>query len=260
VEAIASSLEALNELESAREEQEIERINARAEAQKEALDKLTLTEEQKAAETARIEEEADNKTKAIQKEAAERNKKLALFNAIINVAQSVTAALASAPPPFSFILAGIAAAAGAVQIGAINATPLDAFEKGTDFASGGPAIVSEKGPELVVTPTGDLALTPEKQSIVNIERGSKVIPADKTAAIFDQARQNLDYMVSSEKLIRDFNQSQPDYEYLITKQTEAVRDALENQQQYIFSVGKNGMEQFVSHRGNKTKYYNERYK
>ena len=52
----------------------------------------------------------------------ELNKAASIANAIINTAQGVTLALASAPPPVNFGLAALVAAAGAVQIATIAST------------------------------------------------------------------------------------------------------------------------------------------
>jgi TP901 family phage tail tape measure protein len=77
---------------------------------------------------AKLEKELGEKKEKVQKEQAEKSKKFAIVQAVIDTALSVLKALGSAPPPFNFILAGLAAAAGAVQIAVI---------KSQQFASGG---------------------------------------------------------------------------------------------------------------------------
>lgn len=77
---------------------------------------------------AKLEKELAEKKEKVQKEQAEKSKKFAIVQAVIDTALSVLKALGSAPPPFNFILAGLAAAAGAVQIAVI---------KSQQFASGG---------------------------------------------------------------------------------------------------------------------------
>ncbi len=59
------------------------------------------------------------------------NKAFAIANAIINTAQGVTQALASYPPPFSFVMAGAQAAAGAVQLATIQS------QQPSGYAAGG---------------------------------------------------------------------------------------------------------------------------
>jgi TP901 family phage tail tape measure protein len=77
---------------------------------------------------AKLEKELAEKKEKVQKEQAEKSKKFAIVQAVIDTALSVLKALGSAPPPFNFILAGLAAAAGAVQIAVI---------KSQQFAAGG---------------------------------------------------------------------------------------------------------------------------
>lgn len=68
---------------------------------------------------ATLAEQQAEKAGKTEKEIGQIRKKAAITTGLINVAQGVTAALASAPPPANFIQAGLTAAAGAIQIGAI---------------------------------------------------------------------------------------------------------------------------------------------
>jgi hypothetical protein len=61
---------------------------------------------------------------AIEKKAAKRNKAISIVQAIINTALGVSQALATLPPPASFITAAITGALGAVQVATIAAQPL----------------------------------------------------------------------------------------------------------------------------------------
>jgi len=60
----------------------------------------------------------------IEHEYAKKSKAVAVAQALINTAVAVTMALSSAPPPFNLILAAMSAAAGAMQVAAIKATPM----------------------------------------------------------------------------------------------------------------------------------------
>jgi hypothetical protein len=82
-----------------------------------------------------INEKYAQREKELKRRQAQADKEAAIFNAVINVAQGVTAAL-SQKPPVSFILAALVAAAGAVQIGAISQRPLPKYNKGTKSVSG----------------------------------------------------------------------------------------------------------------------------
>jgi hypothetical protein len=61
------------------------------------------------------------------------------------------------------------------------AAPLPAFEHGTLDAPGGPALVSEKRRELVITPQGQIIQTPSVPTVMNIPRHSIVLPDARAA-------------------------------------------------------------------------------
>ena len=73
-----------------------------------------------------IEEKAANESAKIRRKQAKLNKAASIFNATINTAQGVTAALANANIPLSVAI-GIA---GAAQVAAITASPLPALAEG----------------------------------------------------------------------------------------------------------------------------------
>jgi hypothetical protein len=79
------------------------------------------------------EEEIAKKQKELQIQAAKDQKKIQLASATINVAQGVTQALAAYAPPASWILAGLTAAKGAIEIAAIAATPIPTAQFGGNF-------------------------------------------------------------------------------------------------------------------------------
>lgn len=100
----------------------------RAELEKEqeltALDEIYSKRIEAAAGNAALQEkltkELETKKLAIEKEAAKKRKKSALIEAGINTALAITKALTGAAPPVSFILAALAAIAGAAQIAVIS--------------------------------------------------------------------------------------------------------------------------------------------
>lgn len=68
------------------------------------------------------------------------NKAVAIAEATINTATAVTKALASSPPPLNFVLAGVTAAFGALQIASIVATTVQGLQRGGEvqhMAGGG---------------------------------------------------------------------------------------------------------------------------
>lgn len=181
-------MNAANDLASAIFDAKIERIEAEQEANTEAgeaeqeriselVEKGVITEEEgearkRAAEaaTAKKNEELEKKKQQIQHKQAVWDKANSVAQAGIATALAITKALPN------LVLAGIAAAMGAVQVATIIATPIPAYAKGTDRHGGGPAIVGDGGvPELVVY-GGRSWITPDTPTLVDIPAGAMVIP------------------------------------------------------------------------------------
>lgn len=80
------------------------------------------------------------KKEAMKRKAFERDKKMQIAQAIMNVAQGITAAL-TLPPPLSFIMAGLVGAMGAAQIAAISSMTYQGGGSGVDTPSQ-PSVIS----------------------------------------------------------------------------------------------------------------------
>lgn len=117
----------------------------------------------------------DKRARQIEREKAEKDKQVAIFEAIINTAQGVTQALAAYPPPLSYILAAITSAMGAAQIGVITSEPLPKYAKGRKGGREEYAIVGEAGPEVVTRPGKSPELV-TSETITHLEAGASVIP------------------------------------------------------------------------------------
>lgn len=118
------------------------------------IKKSTMSEAEKNKAIEALDAEYDMKRRELQRKAAEQGKAVAIMQAIVNVAEGVTKALASGIPPWNFILAGITAAAGAIQIALIRAQPIPLaaggiFKKPV-FSSGADYMAGEAGPEAVI--------------------------------------------------------------------------------------------------------------
>ena len=104
-----------------------------------------------------------------------------------SIAKATAQALATPDSVLTFGATGIARAlaiSGLIKIAFATArSQIMKFEKGTDFAPGGLAIVGEKGPELIQTPSGRFSLSPNGPSLTYLEKGSKVFTADETKAL-----------------------------------------------------------------------------
>ncbi len=105
---------------------------------------------------------------------AEFDKAIAAVEIAVRTAEAVAAAFLT-PWEIPFILA-----MGAAQEALVLSKPIPAYEKGTKSAKGGFSLVGEKGMELVQSPSGKLALTPNSSSIMNLEKGSQVFTHEDT--------------------------------------------------------------------------------
>lgn len=159
---------------------------------------------------AQIEAKFAAKEKQIRRKQAQDNKNQALFNIAINTAQAILQAIAQfGPPPSPAGIAGIAAAGiiGAVQAAAVISQPLPAFEKGGIMERTGLAQVSEKGPELIVGPKGNISLTGDKgPELREVEGGSQILTNTITERILSLSGKSAeDNNESSAKLINIIN-------------------------------------------------------
>lgn len=176
---LASSLAALNQATAEREKSDLdEAYAAKLESVKGNADA-----------TAKIQAELAARKAAIDKKAAKESQKYALIGAIINTAQAVTQALASAPFPYSLILAGLAAAAGAVQIATIKQQK---FAKGGVITSPTVGLMGEypgarNNPE-IVTPERLMRSVFREESgggktqVYGVIRGSDILLSSERAA------------------------------------------------------------------------------
>jgi hypothetical protein len=138
--AVLDILGGLNDNQKERDQQRLEGERARVQ---ELLDTGAITEKEAIARNKRI----DAEEKKVKTQAAQRDKQLAIFNAVIATAQSVARALSVFPAP-NFLLAGIAAALGAAQIAVIASRPIPKFKGGKKNRYEGPGIIGEAGSEI----------------------------------------------------------------------------------------------------------------
>lgn len=134
----------------------------------------------------KVEAQRSAQNRAIEREKADLARKQAKRQKMIDIAQislSTSAAIMGYlkdPGGYVGIALSIAAGiTGAAQIAKAQATPLPEFAKGTDSSPEGYAIVGEKGTELVTDPSGKSWLTPAKDTITYLKKGSKVTTNEK---------------------------------------------------------------------------------
>lgn len=151
----------------AEQERDKQRLEAQTEAQRKQIDRQRI---QAARKKAQADKAAD------------------IANIITGTASAVVAALGAKPySPANIALAAFTGAIGLANLARAAAAPLPQFAKGTNSAPGGLAVVSENGQELVIEPSGKKYLTPAKESIINLPKGSKVIPNDQLMKSVEQA-------------------------------------------------------------------------
>jgi hypothetical protein len=92
------------------------------------------------------------------------NKAASIAAAIINTAVAITKALSAYPPPASFIMAGLQAAAGAVQIAAIKSQNVPKFKTGGSFVMPGGMGGSERMIPAMAQPGERVTVEPLDQS------------------------------------------------------------------------------------------------
>lgn len=103
-------------------------------------------------------------------------------SAVASVVQGTTIAVINALgakpwTPANIALAAVVGAIGAVQIARIIAQPIPRYRDGTENHPGGLAVVGDGGKsETVVLPDGSLYRTPSKDTLVDLPKGSQVIP------------------------------------------------------------------------------------
>ena len=119
-----------------------------------------------------IERQYEERKRAIQRREAEANKRLAIFNAVINTAQAVTSALAN----YDYTSAILFGVLGAAQIALIASQEIPQFWKGTDNAPEGLALTQEKGAEVITDKSGNVkTLGSDKGAqLTYLSKGDKV--------------------------------------------------------------------------------------
>jgi hypothetical protein len=152
VDAFTGLLTNLNDLSRQQTENRINDLTAQQQKEIQNINDTFQTETQKQRQREAAEFRFQRQIAAEKKKQAVADKKLAIFNATINTARAITAALTSTPPniPLS-ILVGIA---GAAQIAAIASQPIPKFEKGGEVRGkrhrdGGTLIEAEQGEYIV---------------------------------------------------------------------------------------------------------------
>lgn len=189
-EAVNDVLAGIADIQSERENQKIASDRQRI---KDLQDAGAITEKQAIARMKKL----DAEERAIKQKQAARDKAIALFQAIINTARGVAAAL---PDPFMIALA---AAIGAAQIALIASKPIPKFAKGKKGSYEGLGQVGEAGSELVEK--GGKMYVAEKPAIVWLGKTDKVYSHKETVEMLTKPQMSTErngVMVKTDKGIQ----------------------------------------------------------
>mgnify|MGYP003645292738 CR=1 FL=1 len=118
-------------------------------------------------ETARERSEA---AKAQALESWQRQQALLVTQALIGTAASIVQAIASVPPPYSYVLAGINATMGAIQVGLIASQAAPQFHSGSNSLIRDETLIRARQGEAVLSPTG-VAAAGGEDAIRSLNKG-----------------------------------------------------------------------------------------
>lgn len=225
-------------------EMELQRI----EAQRARIDELreagAITEKEAFARQKRL----DQEERSIKRKQAERDKAIAIFQAVINTAAAVVAAL-TAGPIAGPILAAIAGAIGAAQIALIASRPIPKFAKGKKDSYEGLGEIGETGPE-IMEHDGNMYLA-KKSSVVWIGKQDKIYNPKETIAMLEKGNMHPYIVKEAGKEYKSVYNNQIDYDKL-------GKVIAGNIPKTGLSVDEDGFTEYVHYKNGFTKYLNNR--
>lgn len=220
-------------------------VDYQNQADDQRLQRLTANKEKELAaagentkEKTRIEQEYDSKVREIRRKQAEREKKLAIFNAIVNIAQGVTKAIAQGGVA-GIILGALVAAAGAVQIATISAQQVPAYAKGTKSVPG----KGNKDSEHAMLTPGEM--------VIPVATKKKYGPI--LNAIFDH---KLD-----PKILNDIvtGRSGGAQSVIVNNENRELLEFFKNRPEYHSHLTEDGVKTYMQKGRSRTEYLNKRY-
>jgi hypothetical protein len=149
--------------------------------------------------TSDIQAKFAKKESALRRKQAIQDKLQSLFNAGITIAEGI---IKYASNPLTLPLVPVFAGLGAVQLGAIAATPIPKFRTGVDNFKGGLADVHSN--EIIKLSDGSMFETPKGETRVYLPPASSVIPEHKAAPIL-QENKNVEQLKPVQPVIINHN-------------------------------------------------------
>lgn len=165
---------------------EIDKIEEQKNKDIEAVEQMSISEEEADARKKAIEARAEARTTKLEQKKKKEQRKQAAYekaNSVIQATISTSLAVLNAlstvhPYPAAVVAAALAGAMGAAQIATIVSQPLPKYAKGTEDHPGGLAIVGDGGrKEVAVFPDGNYYITPSVPTIVDLPKGTEVLPS-----------------------------------------------------------------------------------
>ena len=155
-----------------------------------AIDSQVLTEKEGNAQKKALDEEERKRRYELAVDEFKYKQSMAIADIAISAATAsiMTWVWAAANPVLAAISQALIIANAIASTAIVLSQPMPAYAEGTDFHKGGLALVGDGGKsEGIITPQGNIYKTPDTDTIVNMQRGSKVVP-DFDAFMFKQLR------------------------------------------------------------------------
>jgi hypothetical protein len=177
-------------------QEQINLVDDQSKAEIDAVNRSLATNTDKAAKVQLIEAQAAAQKTQLQREQKRTDIEKAKFDKAVSLARIVEATAVAEiealtylsnplTAPFYPSIAALIGALGAIQLATVLAQPIPQYAKGTKNAKGGMSLVGEKGTEYVMTPQGATFLTPGKPTLMDIPKGSTVVPHLETVRMMD---------------------------------------------------------------------------
>jgi len=165
------------------------------------------------------------KEKALKQEQAKQTKKQASFNAAINFAGALIAAL-TIPPPASFIAEAFTAALAGVQLAAILSTPVPQFKGGTKGRFNSPkAFIAGEANRELIEKNGKMMMVDKPTMITGLE-GARIYSNKETERLMqgrDRIGVNLQPLLASNDRIVKTIQNKTEWHYSAEKRELTAR-------------------------------------
>ncbi|HVZ57172.1 MAG TPA: hypothetical protein VG870_10980 [Chitinophagaceae bacterium] len=176
-------------------QEQIDLIDERTQKEIDSINATTLSEQDKAAKIAILQARAQAQKDQLQKEQREADQKKAVADkakAVADIIENTAVGVSKALATEQFWMIPFIVGIGAAQLATVVAQPIPQYRTGTKSAKPGLAMVSEEGREMIIDRQGRVSLTPDTPSLIQLSGGETIIPHDPT-----------EQMIARSHLVRD---------------------------------------------------------